>query len=371
MAFDHVERVRCMSGLLRLLAEEGLEPGDRLPGEQVLSLRLVATRHLVRVTIERLKSLGILERRGRSGTYLRRVPAPADWTPTAPTVVPAPPGRTISLIVMGAEVTEELRALQQLALERGFLLHIHMAHPRGLGSQDERRYLELLLESGCRGVAIHGTPVGTPNEDVFRRLAGRMRFAHVGYYGEGLPEQSFFLPDYRLAGAAGMAFLLARGRRRAAFVSGLPEGHHVNRLILAGAQTVAASSGPLSLSVFEQCVRDSQRGCDAMDELAAYGPDVGVLVYSPKVAAWLREVLSASVRDRTSWPPIILLADQSTESFPHDLPAYLLDSSTRLRDAVLYLMSDSTRLERRLYAPQFVAAEGAESLTSNTSASNR
>ncbi len=57
--------------LADFVTNEGLQPGDRLPTERVLSERLKVSRTTVREALTRWEGLGLVERRQGSGTYLK------------------------------------------------------------------------------------------------------------------------------------------------------------------------------------------------------------------------------------------------------------------------------------------------------------
>ena len=59
--------------LLPFIARHRLSPGDRLPSERDLALRLGASRPALREALAVLETLRIVERRPNSGIYLRAV----------------------------------------------------------------------------------------------------------------------------------------------------------------------------------------------------------------------------------------------------------------------------------------------------------
>ena len=67
-----VEQVR--EGLLNDLVAGGLEPGAKLPNENVLAERFAVSRATVREAVLRLLEAGYLARRHGSGTYVTAVP---------------------------------------------------------------------------------------------------------------------------------------------------------------------------------------------------------------------------------------------------------------------------------------------------------
>ncbi|WP_322997786.1 transcriptional regulator LldR [Castellaniella sp.] len=66
---------RLVEQLQTLIADRGLQPGDRLPAERQLALELGASRPSVREAIHQLSSQGLLRSRQGGGTYVQ---APAD-----------------------------------------------------------------------------------------------------------------------------------------------------------------------------------------------------------------------------------------------------------------------------------------------------
>ncbi|WP_322995947.1 transcriptional regulator LldR [Castellaniella sp.] len=65
---------RLAEQLLALIADQGLQSGDRLPSERQLALDLGASRPSVREAIQQLASRGLLRSRQGGGTYLQDAP---------------------------------------------------------------------------------------------------------------------------------------------------------------------------------------------------------------------------------------------------------------------------------------------------------
>lgn len=65
-----------LKALAAFAAEEALKPGDRLPTERILAERLAVSRGTIREALKRWESLGIVEMRKGSGSFLRRSVSP-------------------------------------------------------------------------------------------------------------------------------------------------------------------------------------------------------------------------------------------------------------------------------------------------------
>jgi len=62
---------RTAAALRRLILEQALQPGDRLPAERPLAARLGVSRTVLREAIQQLASQGLLATRGGGGSYVR------------------------------------------------------------------------------------------------------------------------------------------------------------------------------------------------------------------------------------------------------------------------------------------------------------
>lgn len=75
--------------LRELVRTRNFEIGSRLPSERVIAAQLGVSRNSVREAVIGLRSLGIVEVRRGSGTYLKAMPPP----PTEPPPTAAPGGQ--------------------------------------------------------------------------------------------------------------------------------------------------------------------------------------------------------------------------------------------------------------------------------------
>lgn len=65
-----------LKALAGFVAQERLQPGERLPTERILAERLKVSRNTVREALTRWEGLGLVERRQGSGTYLKAEVSP-------------------------------------------------------------------------------------------------------------------------------------------------------------------------------------------------------------------------------------------------------------------------------------------------------
>lgn len=77
---------RVTNALLKQIKESNLTVGTRLPSEQVMANHFKVSRNIVREAIAQLKSEGILDTRKGSGTFIRKLPAPATDAITAASI---------------------------------------------------------------------------------------------------------------------------------------------------------------------------------------------------------------------------------------------------------------------------------------------
>lgn len=338
--------------ILERLEQERSAPGKRLPPERELARQLDTSRYVVRAVLRLLEARGILDRRPQSGYYLRRLP-------DAPFTFAGGDGtRLLSLMLMEPDQQLALRDLQRDLMRRRVMLHTYFAIMHGGSPQEEREYLLHAATSGAAAVLIHATPVPPTNEELFRELARRLRLIHFGWHGVELPEQSFFVPDYRLAGAMAAARLLSAGCRSLRVLSVMPAEHHVTRLLAAG---VAASLGGGALPCVAELFPASPRLPEAMCVLGRLGPEDGLVIYGRAAAALAVDARVQRRRPRGQRPRIAYVAEES-DATPLPGAARLAFSwMERVRDAVAFAL-DGRGDCRRLYAPEWVAPRTAKTL---------
>jgi DNA-binding LacI/PurR family transcriptional regulator len=347
MAYNQQEQQQAFERFVEMAARRRLEPGLKVPGELALSHELGLSRHMVRVLLKRLSSDGIVQRRGRSGTYLLREPTPG--TVPVPDRSQAPvmgSGRTIALMLGFPVGASDLHAIQSYALQQGYLLQTYFSGEHAHSSQEEREYLEHAMANGYAGALIHGTPLSPDNEAFFRSLSAHLRLAHIGYHAEDLPAQSFFLPDLPLGGALCAAHLASRGCRRVTLLSGLPEGHHFPSLILRGISTAAAAAG-MKANVVSHYEQDRDEVLSAIDAKSDHGLVISSWSDPTRDNEMQAETLAAIAESH----PCIVISERVTETIPPHLPACLFHWQRAVTDALTWIMSDTPAVQHRLYPP--------------------
>jgi hypothetical protein len=329
--------------ILERLEQERFRPGARLPPERELAGRFDTSRYIVRAALRLLEARGILDRRPQSGYYLVRLP-------DAPLTFAGQDGtRLVSLMLMEPSQQVAVRDLQRSLMRRGVMLHTYFSIMHGGSPQEEREYLLHAAASGAAAVLIHATPTPPTNDELFRELARRLRLIHIGMHGLELPEQSCFVPDYRLAGAMAAGRLCAAGCRTVRVLSVLPAEHHVSQLLSAGASGVP---GGKPLSLLAPLYGESPLRPEAERLLARLGPRDGLIVYGTPVARVLTEVLGRRRLSPAHRPPVVCIVDDPEDS-PYPGGQVLAFSwRNRVADAVAFAL-DGRGDCRRLYAPSW------------------
>lgn len=103
--------------------------------------------------------------------------------------------------------------LQNLLLDRGYLLSLFSQHEQGWDSRLEALFLRQVREQRHRALLASCTPSKPTNALLLADLASTgVRVIHVEpYSSDTLPAESFIMPDYKRAGYAVAATLLLRG----------------------------------------------------------------------------------------------------------------------------------------------------------------
>ena len=352
MAF-HSNDIEAADERLRAhIIELGIPLGGRLPGEKQLESALGVSRHLIKLMLKRLQRDGILERRGRSGSYLIRPPEKGAVPVGARAQAPVKSNnRTLSLMAVTPH-PRGIARLQETALARQFLLHTYFAVEHASSPADEQMYLQQAVDNAYRGAVVHPTPLEPRNDEFFRRIASNLRLAHINWHSADFPEQSFFLPDYRGAGLLAVARLAALGCRRVIFSSIMHLKHHITRLIGDGLAAGCAAAGmppPPERWNMELDGRffDPQTG--EVARLLDEKPDVGLVFYGLNamnhfLAAW------ASAPERLARLGMIHINEDLPET-PHPIDTLSFDWLARATDALDFVMDESEHCVHRLYLP--------------------
>lgn len=193
-------------GLLRRLDSGELAPRARLPGEHELCAAYGASRTAVRSALARLAAeRRIVSRRG-SGTYVLRKPRRRGFADT------------VALMYQGGPL--RLTALQDLALRRGYVVAIYSQLRSMWDPAREAEFLRQVLRQRHRSLVAFCSPLRPRNERLLRELeSSGVRVLHIEYFSDGLPGQSYLLPDYRAGARQAAAALFDAGYERVVFAS--------------------------------------------------------------------------------------------------------------------------------------------------------
>jgi GntR family transcriptional regulator, transcriptional repressor for pyruvate dehydrogenase complex len=186
MPRPQADRVESVSrALLDYVGEARLQPGDRLPAERDLTRALAVGRSTVREVIRRFQTLGIVEARKGSGTYLRRV--------TSPDAIHVP------LVIEAATLRDRL--LLTLEVRRGLELEASAAAARRATADDVRR-IEARLDameavhrekgtSGREDLAFHLAIYDATGNPLFRQLLEGMREGFERFFAKPFERADF------------------------------------------------------------------------------------------------------------------------------------------------------------------------------------
>jgi GntR family transcriptional regulator, transcriptional repressor for pyruvate dehydrogenase complex len=173
------------SALSRYIAEADLNVGDRLPAERELMTSLAVGRSTIREAIRHFQTLGVIETRKGSGTYLRR--------PISPDTV----HMQLSLD------TKRLRdvLLQTLQVRRGIECEASMVASRMRTDDDliviEKKLAQMEkvhLEQGTSGpedLAFHLAVYDATHNPLFRQILEQMRESFEHFWASPFDRKDF------------------------------------------------------------------------------------------------------------------------------------------------------------------------------------
>ena len=188
---------RVYADLLREMEMGVLAANARLPTEYELCDRFGASRTAVRRALKRLSSEGRIESRQGSGSYVRERPAGASTS------------NTISVMFLGS--TAQLTRLQDLALQRGYVVAFYSQLRSGWEPSHEALFLEQVKQQRHKALIAFCSPREPHNDELLDAIErGGVSVVHVEYYRPAPPTQSHVLLDYeRGAHVAAVTLMLA------------------------------------------------------------------------------------------------------------------------------------------------------------------
>lgn len=190
---------------LRGELEQGLYPlHARLPTAAELGARFATSRNTILRALERLQAEGYIEPRQGSGCFVLKTGKPAAMSRT--------------LAAMFTFDTDSLIAVQNRAMERGFLLCVYSRTTLGWDPAPERAFLERVRAERHLGLLACLTPTPPVNDTQLRSMAADgIRVLHIEPYAMTPPEQNYLLPDYVRGGGLAATTALLRGFKHLVF----------------------------------------------------------------------------------------------------------------------------------------------------------
>ncbi len=334
---------KTLEELVELLAMEGIEAGARLPPERDLAVRLGSSRPTLRKILDQYERIGVLERRGRGGTILREK--------LDPSLFHAPSQQSSSpLVCMIWNSDDErkygdspkLRAVEEWLLDRGYLLNTYAAYQDRQDPAKERAYLKSLLRLRPVGLVALGTPLGETNAELFAELSHRgIRVAHINHFREHLPDEPFFMPDWRLAGVMAVSWLVAKNYRKA-LIANLSKNSPAAKRTIEGVRQGAAFHGVPLLNEPDIPYAGEDAGSAQLRRACkAIPPDTGVVVFSPLGVNVISDELVSQGKPCGMDGPLIGVGEYDPEFEPPlKAPALVFSPLADTLDALAYVTGE-------------------------------
>lgn len=185
---------------LRADIEQGrFTPGSKLPTEAQLCARFGYSRPTIRRGVSKLAAEGLVTVRAGAGMFVN---ARDD----------APRGTSRYISIMMDFSGESLAEVQDMVLATNHMLCTHSQLRSLWDPEQERRFLEGVLEERHKGLIAFCSPREPRNDALVDAIAARgTRVVHIEPYANALPAQSFVLHDYRHGGSMAATALLLGG----------------------------------------------------------------------------------------------------------------------------------------------------------------
>ncbi len=345
---------------LDFLRKKGIREGDRLPAERDLAVRLGTSRPTLRKILRFYEQGKMLERKGRNGTVITKLP---EYDYMAYAAKDANP-KIVSLVIPDLTYLSSMgnfwkyNFIQEEAINKGYALNAYYSGLDGQSPEKERKYLESLFSISPRGLIAVATCRRPTNDDLFAELQELgVKVVHIEGYRESFPSESFMIPDYRLAGASAVAYLHRSGCRRINLfhtVYSSPSFENLKDGVLAGASAAGIS------------VNDTRQACTGEDFQAGLlddfcgkiGDDEGVMVNSYYSLKFFAALLERFKKPHPREKKIIAVDfyDEGVCERPQQ-PFFAFSWKKRISDALEYIASGEKSQVHRLYSPAMLQPE--------------
>lgn len=305
-----------------------LKAGERLPTEQELCERFGVSRNTLRSVLQKLYDSGRVIHKKNAGAYVFE-------SGIFSNVVSLMCHGNLDLIIW----------VQNMLLERNYILNIFSQKTVGWSSESEAHFLSKLLHTPPKALLASCTPLPPSNDALLERLAeAGTRIIHFEpYSAESVPNQEYLLPDYRQAGYAAVTSLLAKGCRSILFTGFRFTGNipPYYQLIKSGSMECLQEQNFTESSFFEQDVEILLKDKVFFEKLSASsnGP-VGIFMVSYESAVKLKSTLvqmGYDIPGRIKIITVKLLGDENVKDITYidfDRKKQLYEIVSKLDDSM-------------------------------------
>lgn len=327
------------------------EVGDRIPSERELSTQLKTSRTTLRKMLHGFENQGAIERRFQGGTFIT---APLkDTTLMGHPAIQRQPtidSNLISAMLIGSpNVPDDQQFIHDYLQERNHILNVYLPGEDKQDPLSEKEFLESLLRLRIKGLLAALTPLPPHNTGLMRQLEREgIGVAHLAYYRSELPDQAFFLPDYRAAGRLAVYQLKFRDIDK--IIINPPE--NTAPFMQLFRQGIDEACSDLGLEIIHHIVPHTHLhiNTDESLEMCRTIPERTGIITAGKGAV-LKELIRAFGDQAYDFPVIFIDVEKPDDKIGSKFMSLTFSKHQMLKNAMDYLLEPGEHLSHILYQP--------------------